>query len=155
MGIVFSISNYVINKISHGRKYVRDLAAAIYLYLLTQCHQICIQSTFKISTTLSLGPKKDISLKTHAMIWRMPYSYLNIIQILYHQYLSAVIWCKHTDRFLMHFLLYSISGLKVVESCYYLENGPKKVERGLRNIHLKLLEYMCSITMLRMYILEL
>ena len=52
----------------------------------------------------------------------------------------------------MHFLFYFISGLRVVESCYYLENGPKKEERGLRNIHLKLLEYMCSITMLRMYI---
>ena len=31
-GLVFSISNFFINKISPGRKSVRGLAAAIYLY---------------------------------------------------------------------------------------------------------------------------
>ena len=34
VGLVFSISNFFINKISQGRKSVRGLAAAIYLYYL-------------------------------------------------------------------------------------------------------------------------
>ena len=60
--------------------------------------------------------------------------------------LTLTIWCQIINEDFVNFC-----GL-LRKHELYLENGPKKEERGLRNIHLKLLEYMCSITMLRMYI---
>ena len=81
MGLVFSISNFFINKSSQGRKSVRGLAAAIYLYHINfspirwcfspdltkvqkvqgqsqQKYVVCI-NTISITTTYKIGKVID------------------------------------------------------------------------------------------------
>ena len=70
MGLVFSISTFFINKISQGRKSVRGLAAAIYLYNFGTGGQ-----AFWSTNSYCLSVKMDIDFnpqRLNHIIWYAP-----------------------------------------------------------------------------------